>query len=153
MFREMTGSVVKRIGMIFAVLLIGMEFGFGEEDLEMKCERINGVSMVSINGEIDSTNVLPLTNLGANWAATIPFAFMPSHTAPQLSFDLEWQWKAERIEGTCQSPLRATVVTIVTISIPSTPTSPMLTRASVTPWARLAPLLRPLWCCCKPSRS
>ena len=30
---------------------------------------------------------------------------------------------AERIEGTCQSPLRATVVTIVTISIPSTPTS------------------------------
>jgi hypothetical protein len=32
-------------------------------------------------------------------------------------------------------------------------TLPMLTRASVTPLALLAPLLLLLWCCCKPSRS
>ncbi|MDG1331400.1 MAG: hypothetical protein P8P74_03675 [Crocinitomicaceae bacterium] len=63
-------------------------------------EQINGMSLVSINGEIDSTNVLPLKEVGANWGAVIPFAFMPSHTSPKLSFDLKWQWKGERVEGT-----------------------------------------------------
>ncbi|MFK7784875.1 MAG: glycoside hydrolase TIM-barrel-like domain-containing protein [Crocinitomicaceae bacterium] len=61
--------------------------------------KINGVSLVSINGEIDSSNVSPVAALGANWAAVIPFAFMPSHTKPELSFDLKWQWKGERIDG------------------------------------------------------
>ena len=58
------------------------------------------MSMVSINGTIDSSNVLPLKDIGANWAASIPFAFMPSKNSPELSYDLKWQWKGERIEGT-----------------------------------------------------
>jgi hypothetical protein len=55
--------------------------------------------MVAINDDIDSSNVLPLKSLGSNWAAVIPFAYMPSHTSPKLSYDLKWQWKGERIGG------------------------------------------------------
>lgn len=62
-------------------------------------KKINGMSLVAINGTIDSVHVAPLKALGASYAASIPFAFMPSHTSPDLSFNLEWQWKGERIEG------------------------------------------------------
>jgi hypothetical protein len=80
--------------------MVGVKFGLSQENQTRKIEKMNGMSMVSINGEIDSTNVAPLKELNVNWAATIPFAFMPSHTSPELSFDLDWQWKGERIEGT-----------------------------------------------------
>ena len=60
---------------------------------------MNGMSMVSINGAIDSTNVVPIKELGANWAATIPFAFMPSHTSPELSFDLIGNGKVSELKG------------------------------------------------------
>lgn len=89
-----------RFCMFLALLLIGMNAGMSQENQISKMEKMNGVSMVSINGEIDSSNVLPLKDLGANWAAAIPFAFMPSHTSPELVFDLDWQWKGERLEGT-----------------------------------------------------
>ena len=89
-----------RICVFFMVFGIGTKFGVSQEVDAHKMEKINGMSMVSINGEIDSANVEPLLELGVNWAATIPFAFMPSHTSPELSFDLDWQWKGERVEGT-----------------------------------------------------
>ncbi len=75
--------------------MLGSHLSFSQQE----SLKINGVSLVSMNDFIDSTHVLPIKSLGANWAAAIPFAFMPSHTSPNLSFDLEWQWKGERLEG------------------------------------------------------
>lgn len=80
-------------------ITIGVKSVFGQIEVNRGVEKMNGVSMVSINSTIDSTHVLPVAAIGANWAATIPFAFMPSHTRPELSFDLAWQWKGERIDG------------------------------------------------------
>ena len=81
------------------VLIIGVKASVGQIKENGNHRKINGMSMVAVNGTIDSTNVLPLKSLGTNWAAAIPFAYMPSHTSPELSFDLDWQWKGERIEG------------------------------------------------------
>lgn len=90
---------MRGIILLSAVLLIGIKSGLSQV-IESSSERkMNGMSMVAINDVIDSSNILPLKTLNANWAAVIPFAFMPSHTSPQLSFDLDWQWKGERIEG------------------------------------------------------
>ncbi len=74
-------------------------FSFSQAKDETPWTKLNGLSMVAINGTIDSSHVLPMKAVGTNWAAAIPFAFMPSHTSPELSFDLDWQWKGERIEG------------------------------------------------------
>lgn len=80
---------------LFGIILFGMCSSYCQKDAPC----INGVNLVSINGFIDSSNVSPLKTVGANWAAAIPFAFMASHTTPGLSFNLEWQWKGERIDG------------------------------------------------------
>lgn len=100
LFQEDTGYIMMRNCILIVMLLMGILPGWSQENQFSKEERIDGMSMVSINGEIDSTNVRPLKEIGVNWASTIPFAYMPSHTSPELSFDLKWQWKGERIEGT-----------------------------------------------------
>ncbi len=61
--------------------------------------KINGMSLVAINGLIDSVHVAPLGQVNVNYAAAIPFAFMPLHTSPELVFNQDWQWQGERIEG------------------------------------------------------
>lgn len=100
MFRENTWRIMIRVCIFLMVLVVGVKSGLSQINQTDGMEKMNGMSMVSINGTIDSTDVLPVKNLGTNWAATIPFAFMPKHTSPELSFDLEWQWKGERIDGT-----------------------------------------------------
>lgn len=100
MFRENIECIMMRICIFLMVLSVGIKSGLSQKNQTDRMEKMNGMSMVSINGTIDSTNVLPIKDIGANWAASIPFAFMPSHTSPELSFDLKWQWKGERIEGT-----------------------------------------------------
>ncbi len=88
-----------KISILLTAFIIGISSGLSQIKESNHQRKINGMSIVSINGAIDSSNVLPLKSLGTNWAAAIPFAFMPSHTLPELSFDLNWQWKGERIEG------------------------------------------------------
>ena len=88
-----------RISVFLVVFAFGIKLSLGQKAGGKDQGQINGMSMVAINGTIDSSNVLPLKSLGTNWAATIPFAFMPSHISPELSFDLDWQWKGERIDG------------------------------------------------------
>lgn len=88
-----------RIIVLIVVLLVGITSSLSQNIENKNQGKVNGMSMVAINGTIDSSHVLPIKELGTNWVATIPFAFMPSHTSPELSFDLEWQWKGERIDG------------------------------------------------------
>ena len=64
--------------------------------------KINGVSFVSSNYEVEDKQVVPILDVGATWVAVIPFGFMSSKSEPLLSFDNDWQWYGERIEGTRQ---------------------------------------------------
>lgn len=57
------------------------------------------MSLVAINRTIDSMHIAPLKSVGATYAACIPYAYMPSHTWPELVFNMDWQWQGERIEG------------------------------------------------------
>lgn len=64
--------------------------------------KINGVSFVSSNYSVEDKQILPVLDVGATWVAAIPFGFMPSKNEPTLSFDNDWQWYGERIEGARQ---------------------------------------------------
>lgn len=92
-------EIMTRYGLMLLLLIVGMNLGYSQMEGKGDSEKMNGVSMVGINGTIDSSHVLPVASIGANWVAAIPFAFMSSATTPELSFDLAWQWKGERVEG------------------------------------------------------
>ncbi|MFT5777184.1 MAG: hypothetical protein ACI837_000115 [Crocinitomicaceae bacterium] len=61
--------------------------------------KVNGVSLVAIDKELDSTHVLPMKNIGSNWVAIIPYAYMPAVSTPEIHFNAKWQWQGERTEG------------------------------------------------------
>lgn len=62
--------------------------------------KMNGVSFVAAPNPITIENVQPVVEVGANWAAVMPFGFIKSLDSPQLSFNLEQQWWGEREDGT-----------------------------------------------------
>lgn len=73
-----------RIIVLLIVLSVWVKSGLSQNSESMNQEKVNGMSMVAINGAIDSSNVLPLKDLGTNWAASIPFAFMPSQNCRSI---------------------------------------------------------------------
>ena len=62
-------------------------------------EKMNGLSLVSMNRLLEASEVPYILRSNANWTSVIPFAFLPSQDAPGLTFNSEWQWKGERIDG------------------------------------------------------
>lgn len=60
---------------------------------------INGLSYVSVNKSLDSTHITGVEQVGANWVAVIPYAYMPAATLPQLIYNTKWQWHGERLDG------------------------------------------------------
>ena len=63
-------------------------------------QKINGVSFVASPDPINQSHILPLKNNYANWAAVMPFGFIPSLDNPNLLFDTDRQWWGERSDGT-----------------------------------------------------
>ena len=61
--------------------------------------KIKGVSFVGAPTEITATNVAPVVQVNANWAAVMPFSFVKSLDSPNITFDIEEQWWGERREG------------------------------------------------------
>ena len=90
------------IKLILTISLFGISILSYSQDEEKSLGKINGMSFVAGNKMIDSTHVKPMLNVGTNWVATIPFAYMPNEVSPELQYDLEWQWIGERLEGTRQ---------------------------------------------------
>lgn len=66
-------------------------------------ESFNGISYVAVNKKLDSSHVVPVAQVGANWASVIPFAYMPGPKLPQLLHNIKWQWRGERIVGIRES--------------------------------------------------
>lgn len=65
-------------------------------------EKINGVSYVASRDSIDQRHVDPLINLGANYAAIMPFGFVKELEHPEISFNTNRQWFGETEKGVKQ---------------------------------------------------
>ncbi|NRA11707.1 MAG: glycoside hydrolase [Crocinitomicaceae bacterium] len=62
--------------------------------------KINGLSMVSQRFILDSVHVLPVVEVGANYAAVIPYCFMPKKDSSVVYFGDNNQWQGEGPSGT-----------------------------------------------------
>jgi len=65
--------------------------------------KINGLNLVSENHSLSQIHIEPILEVACNYAAVIPFSFMPAIGNPNLSFDSKWQWKGEKVHGTIES--------------------------------------------------
>lgn len=61
--------------------------------------KINGVSYVASRDIVEENHLQPLVDLGVNFAAVMPFAFMRSTEEPRLIFNGEHQWYGETYSG------------------------------------------------------
>ncbi len=62
-------------------------------------QKINGISMVASRSSIDKEHAKDLKQLGSNYIAVMPYAFMPENQDPKLIYDTERQWFGETLEG------------------------------------------------------
>jgi len=67
-----------------------------------KPEKINGISFVAMNTAIDSTNVIPVVNVNANYAAIMPFGFIRDLDHPEIIHNTDRQWFGETRAGAKQ---------------------------------------------------
>ncbi|MBA6153511.1 glycoside hydrolase [Gelidibacter gilvus] len=65
-------------------------------------EKINGVSYVASRDSIGQHHIEPVVNLGANYAAIMPFDFVKDLAHPEISFNTGRQWFGETEEGVKQ---------------------------------------------------
>lgn len=64
--------------------------------------KINGVSYVASRDSIDQQHVDPVINLGANYAAIMPFGFIKDLAHPEITFNSDRQWFGETEKGVKQ---------------------------------------------------
>lgn len=62
-------------------------------------KKINGVSFVANRNPVDSTHVSPVQLVNANYAAVMPFGFVPQKDKPQIIYNTDRQWYGETREG------------------------------------------------------
>ena len=62
-------------------------------------KKINGVNFVSTRSKVSDINLKPVSDVGANYLAVIPYAFTRGHR-PDVSFNTMGQWYGETVEGT-----------------------------------------------------
>jgi hypothetical protein len=61
--------------------------------------KINGVSFVASNREINKKAIDAVLAVNANWITLMPFAFMKTETDTEIIFNSRQQWLGERKEG------------------------------------------------------
>ena len=87
---------MKKSLVVYFIIFISSTFVFSQ------FERINGVSLVSVKEPLDSTHVLPIQNIGANWVAVVPFCDFDSICEGKLAYNQEWEFYGERLNGARQ---------------------------------------------------
>ena len=68
-----------------------------------KDSKIHGISFVAPPEEITSIHIQPVVEVGANWAAVMPFGFLRNLESPEVVFNIDQQWWGEREEGAKQT--------------------------------------------------
>ncbi len=86
-----------------AFLFFSCQSQVSNELVDIELEKINGVNLVSENELLNLNQITPLLNLKSNYAAVIPFSFMPAADSPKLTFDSKWQWIGEKVDGVDES--------------------------------------------------
>ncbi|NDV44292.1 glycoside hydrolase family 113 [Flagellimonas sediminis] len=82
--------------LIILVLLISLSCKKNVED------KVNGVSFVSSGDEVAQIHVNPVLDIHANYAAIMPFGFIPEADSSELLFNSERQWFGETRVGAKQ---------------------------------------------------
>lgn len=62
-------------------------------------EKINGISFVGGQDEVDASHVRPVVNVNANWACVMPFGFMRNPDNTDIRYNMDRQWWGERRIG------------------------------------------------------
>lgn len=65
-------------------------------------KKINGVSFVAARDSVDSTNVSPVVEINANYAAIMPFGFINNLDNPKIIHNTDRQWFGETRAGAKQ---------------------------------------------------
>ncbi|MCB0372764.1 MAG: glycoside hydrolase [Muricauda sp.] len=82
--------------LIVLVLFVVLACGAPKDD------KVNGISFVSSGDRATQTHIDPVLDVHANYAAIMPFGFIPESSSPELIFDSERQWYGETSEGVKQ---------------------------------------------------
>ena len=69
---------------------------------EAPVSKMNGVSFVASRDSILQSNIAPLKDIHANYAAIMPFAFIKSLVHPEVIYNEERQWFGETKQGAKQ---------------------------------------------------
>ncbi|SRX74408.1 glycoside hydrolase family 113 [Aequorivita antarctica] len=69
---------------------------------EEKVLKINGVSLVASGDTLLQQNVMPLKEIGANYATIMPFGFIKSLDHPEIIYNQQRQWFGETTVGVRQ---------------------------------------------------
>lgn len=90
--------ILKTIAVI--VFLLAPIFSMAQSDsIVSVSKQINGVSYVSVHKTLDSTDILSVKNIGANWVSIVPYSLMKSGRRPELLFDEDWFNNGDRLQG------------------------------------------------------
>ena len=69
---------------------------------ESQSTKVNGVSFVAFKIPVDKTHTQPVANIGANYAALMPFGFIKELSNPNIVHNTDRQWFGERKDGVKQ---------------------------------------------------
>lgn len=62
-------------------------------------QKVNGISFVANRSPVDSSHVAPVLDINANYAAVMPFGFVPALDKAQIVYNTDRQWYGETREG------------------------------------------------------
>jgi len=65
----------------------------------IQAQKINGISFVASRDKATNEHVKPVVQVGANYAAVMPFGFIRALDNPTIVYNTERQWYGERREG------------------------------------------------------
>ena len=82
---------------LFLILLLGCSQE--EVGVNIKTEKINGLSFVASRDSINANNVNPVLNVNSNYVTLMPFAFIKDLNTPEVYFSSDRQWYGETLAG------------------------------------------------------
>ena len=82
-----------RIILVFCVLCMGCAMS------KVPLAKINGVSFVASRDAVDDTHTNPVVDVGANYAAIMPFGFLKNLDHPEIIHNTDRQWFGETRAG------------------------------------------------------
>ena len=95
-------SKVSNYNLIFKYILICFALQNCEGQIQTQNEKINGVSFVASRDAVNDSHIEPVVELGANFAAIMPFGFIKELEHPEVIHNTDRQWFGETRAGAKQ---------------------------------------------------